>query len=148
MSVRTPPFIIKKDQSGAARLDMELGLSNAVAGNIVVTAEPLPEANEANADPIELDKIEISVDTPAEYSKKGILLPAEGKYRLKFTGDTSGLALTSVKISGTLTTGIAEISGSDDALYFTADGLRVERPEAPGVYIRMKGSESTRILVK
>lgn len=157
MFVVTPPFMAP-EVSETPALEIALGISNDVTGEMVsgeikVYAVALETAKVArDAEPVEtlLATVEVNGDTPALVEKDNLLLPAKGKYRVKIASDTEGLTLTSIKVDAdTSTVGVAGISSeSDDAVYFTVDGLRVEKPSVPGIYIKVEGSKSTRILVR
>lgn len=157
MFVLTPPFMAP-EMSEAPALEIALGISNDVNGEMVsgkinVYAVAIETAKVArNAEPVEtlLVTVDVNGDTPALVEKDNLLLPAKGKYRVKIASDTEGFTLTSIKVDADNgTVGVAGISSeSGDAVYFTVDGLRVENPSAPGIYIKVEGSKATRIIVK
>lgn len=51
--------------------------------------------------------------------------------------------------SGGATTGIEDITADDDdATYFNLSGVKVTNPATPGVYIRVQGTKTTKVIVK
>ncbi len=68
--------------------------------------------------------------------------PAEdGLYHVDIVGNTD-IVLTNI-------TGVSEVEADATEMYFTVDGKRVSgRPTASGVYIRVKGNETSKIMIR